>query len=162
MTVLDNFMLGAHIHMKSSILSGSIYWKFAEKEEIRNREKIEAIIDFLEIEHIRYHLVGQLPYGLQKRVELGRALALQPQVILMDEPMAGMTIEEKEDIVRFVIDINEEREVTVVLIEHDMGVVMDISDRIAVLDFGEKIAEGKPDEVRNNEKVIKAYIGKGF
>ena len=162
MTVLDNFMLGAHIHMKSSILSGSIYWKFAEKEEIRNREKIEAIIDFLEIEHIRYHLVGQLPYGLQKRVELGRALALQPQIILMDEPMAGMTIEEKEDIVRFVIDINEEREVTVVLIEHDMGVVMDISDRIAVLDFGEKIAEGKPDEVRNDEKVIKAYIGEGF
>jgi branched-chain amino acid transport system ATP-binding protein len=123
------------------------------------REKIEEIIDFLEIEHIRYQLVGQLSYGLQKRVELGRSLALQPRIILMDEPMAGMAIEEKEDIVRFIIDINEEQDVTVVLIEHDMGIVMDISDRVAVLDFGEKIAEGAPKEVRNDENVIKAYIG---
>ncbi|MCZ6678974.1 MAG: ABC transporter ATP-binding protein [Candidatus Poribacteria bacterium] len=159
MTVLDNFMLGAHIHMKAGILSGSIYWKFAEKEEVEIREPIEEIIDFLEIEHIRYQAVGQLSYGLQKRVELGRALALQPKIILMDEPMAGMTIEEKEDMVRFIIDINEERNATVVLIEHDMGVVMDISDRVAVLDFGEKIAEGTPDAVRNDENVIKAYIG---
>lgn len=159
MTVLDNFTLGAHVHMKSGILSGSIYWKFAENEELKIREKIEGIIDFLEIEHIRYQIVGQLSYGLQKKVELGRALALQPKIILMDEPMAGMTIEDKEDMVRFVIDINDERDVTVVLIEHDMGVVMDISDRVAVLDFGEKIAEGPPHEVRSNENVVKAYIG---
>ena len=161
-TVLDNFMLGAHIHTKSGLLSGGIYWKFAEKEELEMREKIEELIDFLEIEHIRYQVVGQLPYGLQKRVELGRALASRPQLILMDEPMAGMAVEEKEDIVRFIIDINEEQDVTVVLIEHDMGVVMDISDHVAVLDFGEKIAEGTPDEVRNDENVINAYIGQNL
>ncbi len=162
MTVLDNLMLGAHIHMKSGVLSGGIYWGFAEKEELAFREKIEEIIDFLEIEHIRYAVTGQLSYGLQKRVELGRALAMDPKIILMDEPMAGMTIEEKEDMVRFIIDINEERDVTVVLIEHDMGVVMDISDRVAVLDFGKKIAEGKPEEVRKDPRVIRAYIGEEF
>jgi branched-chain amino acid transport system ATP-binding protein len=159
MTVLDNLMLGAHVHLKSGIVSGSVYWKWAEKEEIVFREMIEEIIDFLEIEHIRYQTVGHLSYGLQKRVELGRALALNPRVILLDEPMAGMTVEEKEDMVRFILDLNDERDVTVVLIEHDMGVVMDVSDRIAVLDFGKKIAEGEPDVVRENAQVIKAYLG---
>ncbi|MCZ6635717.1 MAG: ABC transporter ATP-binding protein [bacterium] len=159
MTVLDNLMLGAHVHLKSGILSGSLYWGFAEKEEIRFREEMEEIIDFLEIEHIRYQEVGHLSYGLQKRVELGRALALDPRIILLDEPMAGMTVEEKEDMVRFILDVNDERGVTVVLIEHDMGVVMDVSDRIAVLDFGKKIAEGKPEEVKADAGVIQAYLG---
>jgi len=159
MTVLDNLMLGAHVHLKSGIVSGSVYWWWAEKEEIAFRETTEDIIDFLEIEHIRYQTVGHLSYGLQKRVELGRALALDPRIILLDEPMAGMTVEEKEDMVRFMLDLNGERKVTVVLIEHDMGVVMDISDRIAVLDFGKKIAEGEPDEVKKDEQVVKAYLG---
>lgn len=159
MTVLDNLMLGGHIHLKSGILSGGVYWGWAEREEIRFRETVEEIIDFLEIEHIRYQMVGHLSYGLQKRVELGRALALDPRIILLDEPMAGMTVEEKEDMVRFVLDMSDEREVTVVLIEHDMGVVMDVSDRIAVLDFGKKIAEGEPEAVKTDAQVIKAYLG---
>ena len=159
MTVLDNLMLGGHIHLKSGILSGGVYWGWAEREEIRFRETVEEIIDFLEIEHIRYQMVGHLSYGLQKRVELGRALALGPRIILLDEPMAGMTVEEKEDMVRFVLDMSDEREVTVVLIEHDMGVVMDVSDRIAVLDFGKKIAEGEPEAVKTDAQVIKAYLG---
>jgi branched-chain amino acid transport system ATP-binding protein len=159
MTVLDNLTLGAHIHLKSGTMAGGLYWGFAEKEELHMHAQIEDIIDFLEIEQIRHQIIGRLSYGLQKRVEMGRALAMQPKIILMDEPMAGMTVEEKQDMVRFIIDINEERDTTVVLIEHDMGVVMDVSDRATVLDFGKKIAEGNPDEIRQNAHVIKAYIG---
>jgi branched-chain amino acid transport system ATP-binding protein len=159
MTVLDNLMLGRHVHMKSGVLAGGIYWGAARREEIRNREIVEEIIDFLEIESIRKRVVGTLPYGLQKRVELGRALAMHPRLLLLDEPLAGMNVEEKEDMARFILDINEERGVTIALIEHDMGVVMDISTRVAVLDFGKKLAEGPPAEVRANRDVIKAYLG---
>jgi branched-chain amino acid transport system ATP-binding protein len=159
MTVLDNLMLGRHIHMKSGVLAGGIYWGAAQREEIRNREIVEEVIDFLEIESIRKRVVGALPYGLQKRVELGRALAMQPRLLLLDEPLAGMNAEEKEDMARFILDINEERGVTIALIEHDMGVVMDISTRVAVLDFGKKLAKGPPEEVRANPDVIKAYLG---
>lgn len=159
MTVLDNLMLGRHIHMKKNIFDALLYWGRGQREEIEHRRFVEHIIDLLEIQHIRKQMVGQLAYGLQKRVELGRALAVNPGLILLDEPMAGMNIEEKEDIVRYILDINEEWGVTVVLIEHDMGVVMDISDRVAVLDFGQRIAEGTPDEVRSNPKVIQAYLG---
>lgn len=159
MTVLDNLMLGRHIHMRSGVLAGGVYWGPARREEIANRRIVEEVIDFLEIEDIRERVVGTLPYGLQKRVELGRALALEPRLLLLDEPMAGMNVEEKEDIARFVLDINEERGVTIVLIEHDMGVVMDISTRVAVLDFGKLIALGTPAEVRRNEHVVKAYLG---
>ncbi|MBI3532706.1 MAG: ABC transporter ATP-binding protein, partial [Burkholderiales bacterium] len=131
----------------------------AEREEIRHREQVERIIDFLEIQAHRKTPVGQLPYGLQKRVDLGRALAMEPQVLLLDEPMAGMNVEEKQDMCRFILDVNDEFGTTVVLIEHDMGVVMDISDRVVVLDYGKKIGDGVPDEVRNNEDVIQAYLG---
>lgn len=159
MTVLDNLMLGRHVHMKSGVLACGLFWRLAQKEEIRHRQVVEDIIDFLEIEHIRKKAVGTLSYGLQKRVELGRALALEPALLLLDEPMAGMNVEEKEDMARFILDINEERDVTVILIEHDMGVVMDISDRVAVLDFGVKLAEGTPDEVKHNPEVVRAYLG---
>ncbi len=160
MTVLDNIKLGHHIHLKSGFLSGGIYYGKTRGEEIKLRQEIEErIVDFLEIEHIRKSVVHTLPFGLQKRVELARALAMKPKILLLDEPAAGMNLEETEDIVRFVLDINEEWGVTIILIEHDMGVVMDISDRVCVLDFGEKIAEGKPEEVRRNEHVIKAYLG---
>ena len=159
MTVLDNLMLGRHIHLKTGLLSSGLYWGAAQREEVANREIVEDVIDFLEIEAIRKRTVGTLAYGLQKRVELGRALTMQPRLLLLDEPMAGMNVEEKEDMARFILDINEERGVTIVLIEHDMGVVMDISDRVAVLDFGKKIAEGSPEEVRTNPTVIQAYLG---
>ncbi len=159
MTVLDNLLAGAHVHMRSNLLSSLIYWGPAQREQIRFRRFIEDIIDLLEIEAIRSNTVGSLSYGLQKRVEMGRALAMQPSLLLLDEPMAGMNAEEKEDMARFILDVNEEHGVTIVLIEHDMGVVMDISDRIIALNFGQKIAEGTPDEVRNNPHVVKAYLG---
>lgn len=159
MTVLDNILVGRNLGMRSSFFSQGIYWGFAQKEEIRHREAVERVIDWLEIEHIRKTPAGVLPYGLQKRVELGRALAAEPKLLLLDEPMAGMNLEEKEDIARFILDANEELETTIALIEHDMGVVMDISNRVVVLDYGEKIAEGPPEEIRNDEKVIKAYLG---
>lgn len=159
MTVLDNMMLGRHVHMKGNVLTSGLYWRRQQKEEIVHRQRVEEIIDFLEIEHIRYKPVGALAYGLQKRVELGRALAIEPALLLLDEPMAGMNVEEKEDMARFILDINQERDVTIILIEHDMGVVMDISDHVVVLDFGQKIGEGSPDEVRSNPSVIHAYLG---
>jgi branched-chain amino acid transport system ATP-binding protein len=159
MTVLDNLMLGRHVHMKKNLFSALLYWGAAQREEIKNREFVEHVIDLLEIQGIRKQMVGSLAYGLQKRVELGRALAINPGLLLLDEPMAGMNAEEKEDVARYVLDINEEWGVTIILIEHDMGVVMDISDRIAVLDFGRCIASGTPAEVSANPDVIQAYLG---
>ncbi|RLB13459.1 MAG: ABC transporter ATP-binding protein [Thermoplasmata archaeon] len=160
MNVLDNIKLGAHIHLKTGFLSGGVYYGKCQNEEMELRKEIEErIIDLLEIEQIRKHVVHTLPYGLQKRVELARALAMRPRLLLLDEPATGMNLEETEDMARFILDINEEWGVTIILIEHDMGVVMDISDRICVLDFGQKIAEGRPEEIRHNENVIKAYLG---
>jgi branched-chain amino acid transport system ATP-binding protein len=159
MTVLDNLMLGRHVHMKSGVLASFVYWGLAQKEEVAHRKRVEDIIDFLKIQDLRKRPTGSLAYGLQKRVELGRALALDPKILLLDEPMGGMNQEEKEDMARFILDVNEEWGTTVILIEHDMGVVMDISDRVAVLDMGSKIAEGKPEEIRANPLVIKAYLG---
>jgi len=159
MTVLENLMLGAHANIKKGVLSGGIYWGLAQKREIEFRKKIEVIIDFLEMAHVRKAAVGPLAYGIQKRVEFGRALALDPKLIILDECMAGMNLEEKEDMARFILDANEELDKTIVLIEHDMGLVMDISDRILVLEYGGKIAEGTPDEVRKNPEVIRAYLG---
>jgi branched-chain amino acid transport system ATP-binding protein len=162
MTVLDNIRVGSHIHLKSGILSGSLYVGKTRTEEIRERRFIEEeIIDLLEIEGIRDQVAHMLPYGLQKRVELGRALALKPEVILLDEPMAGLNLEEVEDMARFILDINEEErwKVTCVLVEHDMGVVMDISHRVNVLNFGNQIMDGPPEEVQANPEVIKAYLG---
>jgi branched-chain amino acid transport system ATP-binding protein len=159
MTVLDNLMLGRHVHMKTGVLGAFVYWGLAQREEVAHRKRVEDIIDFLRIQDLRKRPTGSLAYGLQKRVELGRALALDPKVLLLDEPMGGCNHEEKEDMARFILDVNEEWGTTVILIEHDMGVVMDISDRVAVLDMGTKIAEGTPDEVRANPQVIKAYLG---
>jgi branched-chain amino acid transport system ATP-binding protein len=159
MSVLDNIMTGRNLMMKSNILQMALYWGAAQKEEIAHREKVEEIVDFLEIQNVRKTPVGQLPYGLQKRVELGRALAAEPSMLLLDEPMAGMNVEEKQDMCRFILDVNDQFGTTIVLIEHDMGVVMDISDRVVVLDYGKKIGDGAPDEVRNNEDVIRAYLG---
>ncbi|KON87693.1 ABC transporter [Sporosarcina globispora] len=159
LSVLDNLMLGRHVRMKTGLLAGGFYWGKAQREEIEHRKKVEQVIDFLEIEDIRNTPVGTLSYGLQKRVETGRALALEPEILLLDEPMAGMNSEEKEDMARYIIDIHEEMQTTIILIEHDMGVVMDLSDHIAVLDFGKLIGYGTPEEIQNNPKVIEAYLG---
>jgi len=159
MSVLENIMMGRHLHMNAGFFSQAFFWGLGQKEEIKHREAVEWVIDWLEIENIRKSPAGMLPYGLQKRVELGRALAAEPKLLLLDEPMAGMNLEEKEDIARFILDANEELDYTIALIEHDMGVVMDICDRIVVLDFGNKIAEGPPSEIKANPNVIKAYLG---
>lgn len=159
MSVLDNIMTGRNLRMKCGLLAQAFRLGRAEREEIQHREFVENIVDFLEIQAYRKTPVGRLPYGLQKRVDLGRALAMEPRLLLLDEPMAGMNIEEKQDMSRFILDVNDEFGTTIVLIEHDMGVVMDISDRVVVLDYGKKIGDGKPDEVRANEDVVKAYLG---
>jgi len=160
MTVLDNIMVGRHHLLRSGFLKGALYWVGgAQREEIEHRREVEEIIDFLEIQHVRKAVAGTLPYGLRKRVELARAVAVKPDLLLLDEPMAGMNLEEKEDMARYIIDLNEEWGITVVMIEHDMGVVLDISHRIMVLDFGRKIAEGGPEEVVANEHVRRAYLG---
>ena len=159
MSTLDNIMTGRNQMMRSNFVLQALWWGPARAEELAHRAKVEQIIDFLEIEAVRKTPVGRLPYGLQKRVELGRALAAEPELLLLDEPMAGMNLEEKEDMCRFILDVNEEFGTTICLIEHDMGVVMDLSDRVAVLDYGRKIADGTPDQVRNDRNVIDAYLG---
>ena len=159
MSVIDNIMTGRNLKMKSNLFQQAIHFGAARREEVEHRRFVENIIDFLEIQAYRKTPVGRLPYGLQKRVDLGRALAMEPQVLLLDEPMAGMNVEEKQDMSRFILDVNDEFGTTIALIEHDMGVVMDISDRVVVLDYGKKIGDGTPDEVRTNEDVISAYLG---
>jgi len=159
MTVLDNILLGRHVRMKSGVLASFVYWGLAQKEEIAHRARVEDLIDFLKLQNLRRQPIGALAYGLRKRVELARALALDPKIVLLDEPMGGMNQDEKEDMARYILDVNQEWGTTVVLIEHDMGVVMDISDRVAVLDHGRKIAEGTPGEMQRHPDVIRAYLG---
>lgn len=159
MTVLDNIMVGRFNHQRTSVLQAFFYFPWTHREELEHREVVEDVIDFLELETVRRRVVGELGYGLRKRVDLGRALAMEPDVLLMDEPMAGMNLEEKEDLARFIIDIREARHIPVVIVEHDMHVVMDIADRIVVLDFGQVIGEGTPEQIQNDEKVIQAYLG---
>jgi branched-chain amino acid transport system ATP-binding protein len=160
LSVLDNIMAGRHFRFKTGILSDAIYFGRTRREEIKQRKIVENIIDFFEIETIRKSVVGALPYGMRKRVDLARALAAEPKLLLLDEPLAGMNRDEKEDIARFILDISEEMGITITVVEHDMGLVMDICDRVVVLDFGRKIAEGTPEEIRANEEVIRAYLGK--
>jgi branched-chain amino acid transport system ATP-binding protein len=159
LSVLDNLLTGRHLHMKRGALAGFLYWPHTHREEIAHRRRVEEIVDFLEIKSIRHRMVGSLSYGLRKRVDLGRALAMEPRVLLMDEPMAGMNLEEKEDMARFILDIREALDVPVVIVEHDMQVVMDIANRIIVLDWGHVIAEGTPAQVRADPAVVKAYLG---
>jgi branched-chain amino acid transport system ATP-binding protein len=162
MNVIDNLLTGRHIRMNGSIFDGALWWGKAKREEIENRRKVEDIIDFLEIEQWRKHPVALLPYGFQKRVELGRALAMEPKLLLLDEPVAGMNLEETEDMARFILDIKRELNIPMIMVEHDMGLVMDIADRVMVLDFGQRIAMGTPDEVQANPDVIAAYLGSEF
>ncbi|HEX9866136.1 MAG TPA: ABC transporter ATP-binding protein [Acidimicrobiia bacterium] len=159
MTVLENILTGRHIRMRAGWIAGSLWWGKAKKEEMTNREVVEGIIDFLEIEQWRKYPVGLLPYGIQKRVELGRALAMEPELLMLDEPVAGMNLEETEDMARFILDVQDELEIAIILVEHDMGLVMDIADRVLVLDFGKQIAIGPPSEVQQNPNVVNAYLG---